>query len=93
MNKANVAHTNDGRLLRPADVAHLLGKSRSWSYKAARDGLIPGAVFLRGVGLRFDEPLLREWIAENSAPAESYPPVESKRTRSAPRPEHDGEAA
>lgn len=51
------------RLLKPSEVAMLLGVSRSWLYDAAKDGRIP-SLRLGGVDgpLRFVEADLWEWI-------------------------------
>lgn len=50
-------------LLRPAEVAQMLGVSRSWLYGAAKDGRIP-CVRLGGSDgpLRFVERDLLEWL-------------------------------
>lgn len=57
----------DLRLLRPGEVAELLGVSRSWLYAAAQEGRIP-CVRLGGadgpVRFRLDE--LEAWIASGS---------------------------
>lgn len=52
-----------GDLLRPAEVAQMLGVSRSWLYGAAKDGRIP-CVRLGGSDgpLRFVERDLLEWL-------------------------------
>jgi excisionase family DNA binding protein len=52
-----------GPLLRPTDVARMLGVSRSWLYEAAKDGRIP-CVRLGGDDgpLRFVESDLAAWL-------------------------------
>jgi excisionase family DNA binding protein len=64
-----------GTLLRPADVAPMLGVSRSWLYEAAKDGRIP-CVRLGGEDgpLRFVEADLAAWLERARAgwlPADS----------------------
>lgn len=51
------------RLLKPNEVAKLLGVSRSWLYDAAKDGRIP-SLRLGGVDgpLRFVEADLCDWL-------------------------------
>jgi excisionase family DNA binding protein len=52
------------RLLRPGEVAELLGVSRSWLYAAAQEGRIP-CVRLGGADgpVRFRRDALEAWIA------------------------------
>jgi excisionase family DNA binding protein len=64
-------------LVRPADVASMLGVSRSWLYEAAKDGRIP-CVRLGGEDgpLRFLEADLVAWLEQARSgwlPAESGP--------------------
>ena len=50
-------------LLRPAEVAQMLGVSRSWLYGAAKDGRIPCVRLCGSNGpLRFVEGDLLEWL-------------------------------
>ena len=65
-------------LLRPAQVAQMLGVSRSWLYGAAKDGRIP-CVRLGGPDgpLRFVERDLLEWLERARA---SWRPGESSAT-------------
>ena len=57
----------DLRLLRPGEVAELLGVSRSWLYAAAHEGRIP-SVRLGGADgpVRFQRDALEAWIAAGS---------------------------
>jgi len=56
---------NDGRLLKPAEVASRLKVSRSWVYSAAADGRLPGLRLGGPEGpLRFLEGDLHAFIAE-----------------------------
>jgi excisionase family DNA binding protein len=64
-------------LMRPTDVARMLGVSRSWLYEAAKDGRIP-CVRLGGEDgpLRFVEADLAAWLEQARSgwlPAESGP--------------------
>ena len=65
-------------LLRPTEVAQMLGVSRSWLYGAAKDGRIP-CVRLGGPDgpLRFVERDLLEWLERARA---SWRPGESSAT-------------
>jgi excisionase family DNA binding protein len=65
-------------LLRPMEVAQMLGVSRSWLYGAAKDGRIP-CVRLGGPDgpLRFVERDLLEWLERARA---SWRPGESSAT-------------
>jgi excisionase family DNA binding protein len=50
-------------LLKPSQVARLLGVSRSWLYQAAKDGRVPSLRLGGSDGpLRFVEADLREWL-------------------------------
>ena len=55
-------------LLRPNDIAHMLGVSRAWVYDAARTGRIP-SVRLGGQDgpLRFVAEDIEDWLAETRA--------------------------
>jgi excisionase family DNA binding protein len=55
-------------LLRPADVARMLGVSRTWLYDAAKDGRIP-SVRIGGPGgpVRFVREDLERWLDEARA--------------------------
>jgi excisionase family DNA binding protein len=57
----------DLRLLRPGEVAELLGVSSSWLYAAAQEGRIP-CIRLGGVDgpVRFQRDALEAWIASGS---------------------------
>jgi excisionase family DNA binding protein len=57
----------DLRLLRPGEVADLLGVSRSWLYAAAHEGRIP-CVRLGGADgpVRFRRDALEAWLAAGS---------------------------
>ena len=59
---------NDLRLLRPVEVARMLGVSRTWLYDAARDGRIP-CVRIGGPGgpLRFVPQDLDNWLDQARA--------------------------
>jgi excisionase family DNA binding protein len=59
---------SDVRLLKPAEVADMLGVSRSWLYAAAQAGRIP-YVRLGGADgpVRFRRDELEDWIARGSA--------------------------
>lgn len=61
------ADGTDLRLLRPGEVADLLGVSRSWLYAAAHEGRIP-SVRLGGADgpVRFQRDALEVWIAAGS---------------------------
>jgi excisionase family DNA binding protein len=62
-------------LLRPAQVAQMLGVSRSWLYAAAKDGRIPCVRLGASDGpLRFVERDLLEWLERARA---SWRPGES----------------
>ena len=65
-------------LLRPAEVAQMLGVSRSWLYGAAKDGRVP-CVRLGGADgpLRFIERDLLEWLKRARA---GWRPGESSAT-------------
>jgi excisionase family DNA binding protein len=71
--------TVEPRLLRPGQVAHRLGVSRSWLYGAAKDGRIP-SIRLGGPDgpIRFIESDLERWL---------------EHARSAWRPEESGARA
>ena len=58
----------DIRLLRPVEVARMLGVSRTWLYDAARDGRIP-SVRIGGPGgpLRFVPQDLDSWLDQARA--------------------------
>lgn len=75
------------RLLRPAEVARMLGVSRSWLYQAAADGHVP-SIRLGGPSgpLRFVPDDLEAWlVAARSAwrPADSGPRTIRRAARSA----------
>ena len=67
------------RLLKPAEVAHVLGVSRTWLYDAARAGRVP-AIRLGGPDgpLRFVEKDLSAWL--NAARAAWRPGAPPART-------------
>lgn len=56
------------RLLKPSEVARMLGVSRTWLYQAAKDGRVP-ALRLGGPDgpLRFAPDALEEWIGRARA--------------------------
>lgn len=52
-------------LLRPAELAHRLGVSRSWLYEAARAGVIPSRRLGGPDGpLRFVEDEIESWLED-----------------------------
>jgi len=72
----------DLRLLRPGEVAELLGVSRSWLYAAANEGRIPSVRLGSADGpVRFPRDALEAWIAAGS----QREPVREARTVNEPR--------
>ena len=56
---------SDPLLLRPAEVAELLGMSRSRVYELARAGDLAGVVRLGG-SVRVHRPTLERWLGEQA---------------------------
>lgn len=84
----------DGWLLKPAEVAEMLGVSRSWLYEVAKSGRIP-CVRLGGVDgpVRFRRAELEAWIAlgrparkqvDDASQAAAVPLVPARRAPRAP---------
>ena len=86
---------SDGRLLKPAEVAEMLGVSRSWLYEATKSGRVP-CVRLGGLDgpVRFRPAELEAWITQptgrlnhdqvDDAPAADARPPRPHRQRRAP---------
>jgi excisionase family DNA binding protein len=80
------AERTELRLLRPSEVAELLGVSRSWLYAAAQEGRIP-CVRLGGADgpVRFRRDALEAWIASGSRREQAREASTAREKRRAPR--------
>ena len=94
MKDMDAVDNSDGRLLKPAEVAEMLGVSRSWLYEATKSGRVP-CVRLGGLDgpVRFRPAELAAWIGQptdrltrdqvGDAPAEDARPSRTHRQRRA----------
>jgi prophage regulatory protein len=57
----------DDRLITDREVAHLLGASRSWPWKLARDGKFPKPIQLSARCTRWRLSAVRDWMADPQA--------------------------